>query len=70
MSPRVWNVLGGLGHPAVAGERIEHLEVAGRSGQQLLVARLGEAAYGVVLRLVDRLSCFRHLDQPGYNELR
>ena len=37
-------------------ERIEHLEVAGRSGQQFLVARFGESAHGVVLGLVDHLA--------------
>lgn len=49
MFSRIWYVLGDFGQEI---QRIEHLAVAGRTGQQFPVARLGESPHRVVFGLV------------------
>jgi len=48
----IWYVLGDFGQEI---ERIEDLEIAGRTGLQLLVPRFREAAHGIMLGLVQSL---------------
>jgi len=65
MDAQIGDVLRHLGQEV---QRIEHLEVAGRSGQQFVVPRFGESAHGIMFGFIDHLARLGHLDHPGLAE--